>query len=280
MSERDDLQRRCASFEAGSQIRKWAAFALLAVPMLGLADTQSPANGAWQTMRPNLYGTRDIGELGDELMSIEAPASTPDPSATPIVVHFGQELSGKVKQVRVIIDNNPSPLVTTMNLKAGLTVAEIDLRVRIDRFTSVRAIAETDEGHLEMRSTWVNASGGCSAPPSASQGGTLGEIRFHPSADDKALQISIRHPNNSGFQIDPRSGDPIPPHFISHIRLLAHGQTLMEAETGISLSENPTVRIATSEALATPLTFEATDVPTQARFTATWPGPGSGAGSR
>jgi sulfur-oxidizing protein SoxY len=196
------------------------------------------------------------------------------------VLHFGPELAGKVKQVRVIIDNNPSPLVTTMNLQAGLAVEEIDLRVRIDRFTSVRAIAETDDGRLQMRSTWVNASGGCSAPPSAAPVGALGEIRFRPSSDARALQISIRHPNNSGFQIDPRSGDPIPPHFISHMRLLAGGGTLMEADTGISLSENPTLRLATSRPLSLPITFEATDIPSQQLFTATWGGGGAGGGSK
>lgn len=244
---------------------------LAAVPPLSFADTQpSPASGAWQTLRPLLYGARNIGEGSDQLMSVEAPASTPDPSATPVVIHFGAGLAGKIKQLRVIIDNNPSPIVATMNMTSKLPVDEIDLRVRIDRFTSVRAIAETDDGRLEMRSTWVNASGGCSAPPSAAAGGTPGQIRFHPSSDGKALQISIRHPNNSGFQIDPRTGDPIPPHFISAIRLVARGQTVMEAETGISLSENPTVRITAREPLPQPLTVEATDVPTQARFTATW----------
>jgi sulfur-oxidizing protein SoxY len=244
------------------------------------ADGESPGNGAWQNMRPNLYGTRAISEMGDDTMSIEAPASTPDPSATPVVVHFGESMAGKIKQVRVIIDNNPSPLATTMNLKAGLPVDEIDLRVRIDRFTSVRAIAETTDGRLEMRSTWVNASGGCSAPPSAAQGGMLGDIRFRASGDDKALQISIRHPNNSGFQIDPKSGDPIPPHFISHVRLRAGSQTLMDAETGISLSENPTLRIASRQPLLAPLTFEATDIPSQQLFSATWNGAAASTGTR
>jgi sulfur-oxidizing protein SoxY len=244
------------------------------------ADGESPGNGAWRNMRPNLYGTRAISEMGDDTMSIEAPASTPDPSATPVVVHFGESMAGKIKQVRVIIDNNPSPLATTMNLKAGLPVDEIDLRVRIDRFTSVRAIAETTDGRLEMRSTWVNASGGCSAPPSAAQGGMLGDIRFRASGDDKALQISIRHPNNSGFQIDPKSGDPIPPHFISHVRLRAGSETLMDAETGISLSENPTLRIASRQPLLAPLTFEATDIPSQQLFSATWNGAAASTGTR
>ena len=188
-----------------------------------------------------------------------------------------KELAGKVRQVRVIIDNNPSPLVTTMSLAAGLPVDEIDLRVRIDRFTSVRAIAETDTGRLEMRSIWVNASGGCSAPPAATQGGALGQIRFRPSTDGHAVQISIRHPNNSGFQVNPVSGDFIPPHFIAHIKLSSGGRVLMEADTGISLSENPTLRLVTGEPLPAPLAVEATDLPTQSRFAATWTGAGAAA---
>jgi sulfur-oxidizing protein SoxY len=244
---------------------------LLALPLPAPGDTQqSPAVGVWPALRPQLYGSRSIGEIGDALMSVEAPATTPDPSATPVTIHFGEQLAGAVKQVRVIIDNNPSPLVATLDVSPTLSVDEIDLRVRIDRFTSVRAIAETTDGRLEMRSTWVNASGGCSAPPSGAAGGTLGEIRLRPSSEGKVLQVSIRHPNNSGFQIDPRTGDAIPPHFISHITLRAGAQTLLVAETGISLSENPTLRIAARAALPAPLTVEATDVPTQARYTATW----------
>ena len=245
---------------------------LILVPVLACADTQSPSGGAWPTMRSQLYGGRPINEGGDALMSVEAPASTPDPAATPVVVHFGPGLVGKVKQVRVVIDNNPSPLVATLDLAAALPLDEIDLRVRIDRFTSVRAIAETDAGVLEMRSAWVNASGGCSTPSSPAPGGVLGQIRFRPSDDHRALQVSIRHPNNSGFQIDPRSGDFIPPHFISQIRLLAGERLLLSAETGISLSENPTLRIATREPLPAPLTVEASDIPTQAQYRATWQG--------
>ena len=254
-------------------VRQWVlrATALsVAMPLVALAQSQSPISGAWPLMREQLYGTRTIGEGGDAVMSIEAPGSTPDPSATPVVVRFAGALEGNVRQVRVIIDNNPSPLVATMDLAAGLPVQEIDLRVRIDRYTSVRAIAETSDGKLEMRSTWVNASGGCSAPSSATEGGTLGQIRFRSSPDARSLQFSIRHPNNSGFQIDPRTGDPIPPHFVSHVRLMSGNQTLMEADTGISLSENPTLRIASEKPLNSPITVEATDAPTQEHFMATW----------
>ena len=66
------------------------ATAVLAFTTLAEADTQSPSTGAWQFLRPQLYGERDIGEVGDQLMSIEAPASTPDPSATPVVLRISR----------------------------------------------------------------------------------------------------------------------------------------------------------------------------------------------
>jgi sulfur-oxidizing protein SoxY len=246
--------------------------ACLTASAVAVADEQaSPSTGAWQFLRTQFYGDREIGVVDEKFMNIEAPANTPDPAATPLTLRFGEGALGNIKQVRLIIDNNPSPLASTIDLAKGVPVDEIDLRVRIDRFTSVRAIAETNDGRLEMRSTWVKASGGCSAPPSATEGGKLGEIRFRPSPDAKSLQVSIRHPNNSGFQIDPRTGDAIPPHYISHVRLSSNGKTLVEAETGISLSENPTLRIASDQPLSSPLTLEAVDSK-DGHFSATWKG--------
>src|ERR1700730_19228206 len=66
---------------------------VVAAPFPVLADSQSPAIGAWEPMRPQLYGTRDIGEVDDQLMSIEAPGTTPDPAATPVVLRFGGQLT-------------------------------------------------------------------------------------------------------------------------------------------------------------------------------------------
>ena len=238
---------------------------------LAVSDGQTPASGAWEYLQRQFYPDRSIGLLDENYMSLEAPANTPDPAATPLTLRFGDAALGHIRQVRVIIDNNPSPVAATFDLAPGARVAEIGLRVRVDRFTSVRAIAETTDGTLEMRSTWVNASGGCSAPPSAATAGTLGEIRFRPSPDAKSMLISIRHPNNSGFQIDPRSGEPIPSHYVSHLRFSTDGHTLLEADTGISLSENPTLRLASDQPLPAPLTLEVVDS-RDAHFNASWRG--------
>ena len=234
---------------------------------LAIEEAQQPSSSAWELLRAKYYGDRPMGEVDETFMSLEVPANTPDPAATPLTLRFAHDEHRRIKQVRVFIDNNPSPLVATFDL-AATPVTEINMRVRVDRFTSVRAIAETADGGLEMRSGWVKASGGCSAPPSPAAGGVLGEIRVRSAPDAKSIQINIRHPNASGFQIDPRSGDPIPAHYISQIHLKAGGSALLDAQTGISLSENPALRIASDRALPAPITVDAVDSETQAHYTA------------
>jgi sulfur-oxidizing protein SoxY len=264
-------------------VRAAAAIVLLALLFVARAaaaqSEPSPQVGAWEAIRTQLYGDREIGEVDENLMHIEAPANTPDAAATPVTLHFGAAAAGKISRVRVIIDNNPSPLAGTFTVAATTPIDELDLRLRIDRFTSVRAIAEMSDGSLEMRSTWVKAAGGCSAPGSAAGEGSPGEIRFRPSPDSKAMLVSIRHPNHSGFQIDPRSGDPIPPHYIHHVRLSAGGNIVLEADTGISMSENPSLRIVGVDALPAPLVFEAVDTK-DAHFSASWNGSAASSGMR
>jgi sulfur-oxidizing protein SoxY len=253
----------------------WTCIAVVCVfcgSVYAIGDEQQPSSSAWDALRAKYYGDKPMGFVDESFMSLEVPGNTPDPAATPLTLRFSDDTQRRIKRVRVFIDNNPSPLVATFDFAGATPLTEINLRVRVDRFTSVRAVAETADGGLEMRSSWVKASGGCSAPPSAAAGGTLGEIRIRPSADTKSIQVNIRHPNNSGFQIDPRSGDPILAHYISHIRLSAGGSLLLDAETGISLSENPTLRIASDRSLPLPITIDAVDSETQAHFIATWQG--------
>jgi sulfur-oxidizing protein SoxY len=236
-------------------------------PCHAIGEEQQPSGSAWELLRAQYYGERPMGVVDETYMSLQVPANTPDPAATPLMLRFADDDHRRIKRVRVFIDNNPSPLVATFDFP-GTPLTEIDMRVRIDRFTSVRAIAETADGALEMRSSWVKASGGCSAPPAASSGGMLGEVRVRTSPDAKSMQVGIRHPNASGFQIDPRSGDPIPAHYITHIRVNAGGTALLDADTGISLSENPSLRIASDKPLALPISVDAVDSETQAHYTA------------
>jgi len=253
----------------------FASIVLLAGAAAAPAENQNPTDDAWPNLRTQYYGDRELSIADAVAFTLEAPSNTPDPTATALTIRFGAADLGRIRQLRVFIDNNPSPVASTFDFAQGARVAEIGMRVRVDRWTSIRAIAETTDGQLQMHSTWVNAAGGCSAAPSPAAGGTLGEIRFHNTADGRSLQIAIRHPNNSGFQIDPLSGNPIPAHYVSHIRFSSNGHPIMDVDAGISLSENPSLRIASDSALPAPLTVEVTDSQ-DAHFNANWRGSASG----
>lgn len=252
-------------------IRLLALGALAALAGAHASAAETAPGGAWSLLRAHYYANRELGEVDEGFMHVEAPGSTPDPAATPVSLHFGDGARGRIKALRLFIDNNPSPVVATLDIGAGQPISEIDFRVRVDRATAVRAVAETIDGKLEMRSAWVRAEGGCSAPPAASGEGKVGDVRFRSADDGKSLQVGIRHPNYSGFQIDPKTGDPIPPHYVAHVKLTAGGKPLVEIESGISISENPTFRIVSDAPIATPVTLEASDSK-DAHFSATWNG--------
>ncbi len=231
---------------------------------------------AWSNLHRQYYGDRNIDIADQSAVILETPATTPDPTSTPLTIRFGGDAVGHIRQLRVFIDNNPSPVASTFDFAPGTRIVEIGMRVRVDRVTSVRAVAETSDGTLEMRSAWVNAAGGCSAPPAGGSSGALGDIRFRNTPDGRSLQVAIRHPNNSGFQIDPVSGDTIPAHYVTHIRFSSGAQTLLDVDAGISLSENPGIRITSDAALPEPMHVEVTDSK-EAHFEANWRGPVSGA---
>ena len=55
------------------------------------------------------------------------------------------------------------------------------------------------------------------------------------------------------------------------MRLSSNGKTLVDVDSGISLSENPTLRIVSDQPFAAPLTLDAEDSK-QGHYSATWTG--------
>ncbi|HAZ60256.1 MAG TPA: quinoprotein dehydrogenase-associated SoxYZ-like carrier [Gammaproteobacteria bacterium] len=238
----------------GHRRRRCPLLALLATAMLPLAESLAAGpegelpspEAVWEAIKTQHFGSRPI-ESGEGIITLEAPARAEEPAFTPI--HIGlpaQVLSGarQLSRVLLFVDMNPEPLA--LELRGGYAglPATFATRVRVERYSHVRAIAETNEGRLHMAEAFVEASGGCSAPPQARAGeGSVGEMRFSsPLGEGKQVQVSIRHPNASGLQRDPWTHDWIPPHFIRSLAVSHAGQLVFHARTGISMSENPTLR--------------------------------------
>ena len=121
---------------------------------------------------------------------------------------------GGIKSVTMIIDVNPAPVAATFQIGKDAGVTHLSTRVRVNDYSYLRAIAETQSGELHMAQTFVKASGGCSAPAVKNTDEALASMgqmklrQFVPLADEtmtkaQELQLMIRHPNNSGLQRDP-----------------------------------------------------------------------------
>ncbi|HMJ49782.1 MAG TPA: quinoprotein dehydrogenase-associated SoxYZ-like carrier, partial [Burkholderiales bacterium] len=123
-------------------------------------------------------------------------------------------------------------------------------RVRIEEYSYVRAIAETNDGKLYMAMRYVKASGGCSAPAGKDQEAALarlGKMKFRLENEAQLnypnlAQLMISHPNNSGLQMDQLTRLYVPARFVKKIDVTYNGKLILSADVDFSISENPSFR--------------------------------------
>jgi sulfur-oxidizing protein SoxY len=237
------------------------SFALCAVLLFGLcagarAEIKSGDNpegsAVWQKVRASLFQSRPIAAATDDVISLEVPVRAEDAAIVPIAIktRFPQTSTRYVDKVYLIIDNNPSPISAVFQFTPLSGQADIETRVRIDEYTHVRAIAETNDGQLHMTTRFLKASGGCSAPPgkdAQAAMATLGRMKFRVEGDASGgkpvlAQLMISHPNNSGLAMDQMTRLFTPAHFVRQVRITYGEQLVMSADVDFSISENPNFR--------------------------------------
>ena len=212
------------------------------------------ASPIWQKVRASLFQSRPIAVAKDDVITLDAPARAEDAAIVPIAIktRFAQTPKRSIDKVYLIIDNNPSPISAIFTFTPLSGRADIETRVRIDEYTHVRAIAETNDGKLHMATRFVKAAGGCSAPPgkdAQSAAATLGRMKFRVEADGASggerpvlAQLMISHPNDSGLAMDQVSRLFTPPHFVRQVNITYAGQPVLSADVDFSISENPNFR--------------------------------------
>ncbi|MDI6838354.1 MAG: quinoprotein dehydrogenase-associated SoxYZ-like carrier [Rhizobiaceae bacterium] len=244
---------------------------------------QPPATTAtWDGLKADIFGDRTI-EAADGIVTIDAPARAEDAAIVPIDLHFaGRAGTAALKAVTLVIDENPSPVAATFTFGKEAGVTHLATRVRVDSYSYVRAIAETEDGKLYMTQAFVKASGGCGAPASKNQDeamASLGKMKlrifppqsggadFSKAAD---VQLMIRHPNNSGLQMDQITRYYIPAHFVHDLTISQGDRLILKMEGGISISEDPNFRFQFAAKPGEEIKVEATDTEGQV-FKGHWP---------
>ena len=155
-----------------------------------------------------------------------------------------------VSKLYLIIDANPSPVSGIFGFTPDSGRADLELRVRVDAYSHVRAIVETSDGKLFMATRFVKASGGCSAPAggdAAAALATFGQISFRIDGDLKGrepvmAQLAIQHPNHSGLAMDQATRQFTPAHYVRKVEVSYAGKPVFSADVDFSMSENPNFR--------------------------------------
>ncbi len=218
-----------------------------------LQPTDDPAaSPVWQKVQASLFEGRAIAPAPAGMLTLEAPARAIDAAVVPIAIRtkFPHTPASYVSKLYLIIDANPSPVSGIFAFTPESGRAEVETRVRVDAYSHVRAIAETNDGKLYGVTRFVKASGGCSAPAGSDAKAalaTLGQMRFRVEGDVRSgapvlAQLAIDHPNHSGLAMDQYTRQFTPAHYVRKIDVTYAGKPVFSADVDFSMSENPNFR--------------------------------------
>lgn len=235
------------------------AIVLSVAPALSQDDEDANQPPGWDAIKTEFYNDRQIEEVKTNLV-VEAPDKAEDAAVVPVTIYINADLADNIKTMRVFIDNNPMPLVGAFSFgrAAGIGPKTISTRVRFDSFSYIRAIVETTDGKLFMAAHFVQAAGGCSssavkdATSAAADAGhmivkKIAKGQTFASQKNQSMvtaeaQVMLRHPNFSGMQMDPATGQHIPAKYVRELDVTRSGELVFHLEAGISLSTNPNIR--------------------------------------
>lgn len=227
--------------------------ALVLLPAGSLVWAGEADESAWiQTIKPQFFGDRVIDESGG-VIELTAPYRAEDPALTPlqITAKIAQTPERYIKTLSLFIDNNPVPFSARFDLTPDSGKADLAMRVRVNSYTYVRAIAETSDAKLYMAKAYVKASGGCSAPIGTdieAAMARMGKMKFKLEGntlnpgEPNQVQLLISHPNITGLQMDQISRIIKPPHFVDTLKVSFNGKPILSAQTDIAISADPNFR--------------------------------------
>lgn len=219
----------------------------------------------WEQLRGHLFGGR-VPLAGQSVVQLVVPLRAAYGASVPvkIVSQLTQRPERYVRRLHVVVDKNPSPLAATLELTPELGQADFETRLRVDEYSHVRVVSELSTGELHTDSRYVKTSGGCSAPPNRDAphliGRTLLKLAGPAQADAPATaDVTVIHPNDTGFELNQVTVMYIPPHFVRSIRVSYAGRKVFDADLDFSISENPTWRFHFLRREAGELRAEVTD---------------------
>ncbi|MGC2812777.1 MAG: quinoprotein dehydrogenase-associated SoxYZ-like carrier [Bradyrhizobium sp.] len=213
-------------------------------------DADQPSEATWNSIKGDIFKNRPILD-GTGLVVLDAPRRAEDAAIVPIGMRVNLPGDDKrtLQSLTLVIDENPAPVAGTFTIGPHAGVTSISTRIRVNSYSYVRAVAELSDGQFYGVKAFVKASGGCSAPASSNADATrsmLGQMKFRTFRPEASTlpeaQLMLRHPQNSGLQMDQLTRLYIPPFFIDTLKIWQGDDLVVAMEGGIAISEDPNLR--------------------------------------
>lgn len=225
-----------------------AALCLLTAPAAWAQDNPLLPSPTWDDLRASVIGLDAEPPQDAGVLDLTAPFRAHEAAIVPVHITQGAD-APPLSALSLIIDENPAPVAAEYEFGPALMPLDFEVRVRVDGYSGIRAIATLDDGNPIMAGRFVRAAGGCSAPPGRDMAEVrqlMGQMRWRSATEDgrQIGTLMIRHPNFSGLQRDQLTLLPIPAHFIDRLEVRQGDDLLFTMSAGISISEDPVFRFA------------------------------------
>ena len=268
------------------QIAPWAApwarvlsLALAGAAALGPPATPEESEAAratrWHDVAQAIFNGRPVQD-GSAILQVDAPPRALDAALVPVSITV--QPAARPKTIYMVIDDNPAPVAAIIHFGPLADPHMLKLRVRVDQYTLLHAVAELPDGRLVSAARFIKAAGGCSAPGSTNPAeamARIGRMKLFfpatPTADQTAAKLPpgtdppstaellISHPNFNGMQMDPVTRLYTPARYVQTIKVSEAGQLVFTLDGDISLSQDPAISFAFHPVAGAPLQVEVND---------------------
>ncbi|MCC7123896.1 MAG: hypothetical protein IT178_03550, partial [Acidobacteria bacterium] len=127
-------------------MQRSTVFVFFLASLFGVAGNgwaQQSQVDVWQAfLKPRYFEGKEIVE-DKTVIDLRTPYRAEDAAFTPVTIkaQFPQTPERYIETVYIIVDNNPEPLAGVFHLTPEMGRADLALRLRIEGYTNVRAIA-------------------------------------------------------------------------------------------------------------------------------------------
>ncbi len=256
---------KCSQALVSASAAAWLVM-LSASSVLYAGGNPLQTSSAWDDLKA-LVQNGDTAIEDAKVLNLDAPVRAMDPAFVPVHLTQPQD-APPIRTLTVVIDENPAPVAAELVLGAAMMPLDLEIRMRVNAYSNIRAIATTDSASV-LAGRYVKATGGCAAPASKDLEAMLaemGQMRFQILSTEKVgsaarhtAKLMLRHPNTTGFQRDQVTHLYIPPHFIDVLEVRQGEELLFSVNAGISVSEDPVFQFRFTDNGADTVTVHAED---------------------